>query len=740
MPPPTLVSPAPAPIATAAGEDVVCQCHGIGRARIEALCEDHDVEGIRTLTGAGTSCGGCVPLIGEIAGTQSLAPVILAERTCLDRHHAAFLFRSTCPETRAAFASARSLCCPDVLLERRDGARRVRRSYTVTQITPDGDIELIIRREPNGVMSRWLHDFAPVGTSIGTSDILRMSTPFGGLSVGAAERMVFRAGGIGITPALSWLAWRSEATDGPARCDIAWWARFEPESDLIARLDEAAWRARQAGCAVHLTRIDTTRPGGRPDASFWADWIAHAADTNSDHIHVCGPAGFMDVAAQALDRAGWPRARRSLESFFAAPGAGAGAQETARHRIEVFDAHGDPVICDSFHLRPARDRAEMFHEATAFLRQFYFEEGAEAPFETRLEEVRRAIEATGAYEQTQAEMAWGARVAWRNSARCIGRFFWKSLGVRDRRAVGAPTDAQLAHAVFNEILAHLAEGTNGGDLRATITVFRPDQPALPRIRILNPQVILYAGHRQADGSILGDPKSVQLTDLARALGWQPAGTRFDILPLMIRIGEGVPYLFELPEDAVLEVAMHHPEIASVADLGLKWFAVPAVSDLALDMGGLVYPAAPSNGFYMSTEIGSFNLADPARYDQMDAIAAKLGLDTGEDNPLWRDRAVVELNRMVLHSFRQAGVRIMDHHALSTWFDRFRADEATNGRPVYGHWPWIVPPMSANLSRVWHDSRLKKVILKPNYFYPARDAEISAALALARGLETGTGPS
>ena len=120
-----------------------------------------------------------------------------------------------------------------------------------------------------------------------------------------------------------------------------------------------------------------------------------------------------------------------------------------------------------------------------------------------------------------------------------------------------------------------------------------------------------------------------------------------------------------------------------------------------------------------TEIGSFNLADPRRYDLLPAIAARLGIPTGEDNPLWRDQAVVEANRAVLHSFRKAGVRILDHHTLSDYFLRFQAEEHRQNRPVYGHWPWIVPPMSSNLSDIWHDARLKKVILKPNYFYQPR---------------------
>jgi nitric-oxide synthase len=34
--------------------------------------------------------------------------------------------------------------------------------------------------------------------------------------------------------------------------------------------------------------------------------------------------------------------------------------------------------------------------------------------------------------------------------------------------------------------------------------------------------------------------------------------------------------------------------------------------------------------------------------------------------LWRDRATVELNRAVLHSFDRAGVTITDHHAEAAY--------------------------------------------------------------------------
>jgi len=54
-----------------------------------------------------------------------------------------------------------------------------------------------------------------------------------------------------------------------------------------------------------------------------------------------------------------------------------------------------------------------------------------------------------------------------------------------------------------------------------------------------------------------------------------------------------------------------------ADLNLRWFVVPAVSGMLFDCGGLQFPAAPFNGWYMSTEIGCRNLCDANRYNLLE---------------------------------------------------------------------------------------------------------------------------
>ena len=50
-----------------------------------------------------------------------------------------------------------------------------------------------------------------------------------------------------------------------------------------------------------------------------------------------------------------------------------------------------------------------------------------------------------------------------------------------------------------------------------------------------------------------------------------------------------------------------------AGLGLRWYALPAVSNVMMDMGGMEFPAAPFSGWYMGTEIGR-DLGDVNRYN------------------------------------------------------------------------------------------------------------------------------
>jgi nitric-oxide synthase len=79
----------------------------------------------------------------------------------------------------------------------------------------------------------------------------------------------------------------------------------------------------------------------------------------------------------------------------------------------------------------------------------------------------------------------------------------------------------------------------------------------------------------------------------------------------------------------------------------------------------------------------------------------MGLDTSDEATLWRDRALVELNRAVLHSFSANGVSITDHHTESRRFLIHLEREERAGRRCPADWSWIVPPLSGSQTPVFH---------------------------------------
>ncbi len=302
---------------------------------------------------------------------------------------------------------------------------------------------------------------------------------------------------------------------------------------------------------------------------------------------------------------------------------------------------------------------------------------------------------SGSYRQTLDEICMGARLAWRNHDRCVGRMHWRSLDVIDARS--ASNAAELADACWE----HLRRARHGRTLRCLVTVGPPAEPDRLPFRIISPQLIRYAGYRRPDGSVLGDPANVALTELARKLGWWGAGTAFDVLPVLISTPTEPLRWFDVPRELVGEIHLEHPDFRWFAELGLRWPAIPAVSNMDLEIGGVTYPAAPFNGWYVSTEIGARNLADTDRYDMLPVIAERMGLDTASERTLWRDRALVELNVAVLHSYRQAGVYLVDHHTVARQFVEHVERERAAGRRCPTDWSWINPPMSAALTPTFH---------------------------------------
>ena len=348
----------------------------------------------------------------------------------------------------------------------------------------------------------------------------------------------------------------------------------------------------------------------------------------------------------------------------------------------------------------------VMEEAARFIIDCYTELGITDSISLRLEEIESAIRETGTYEHTFEELVHGARMAWRNSNRCIGRLFWSRLRVLDARDVTSEDE------MYDVLLHHIRYATNGGKIIPAITVFKQHRSEADTARIFNSQLIRYAGYRQGD-KVIGDPESLAFTEMCQSLGWRGRGTQHDILPLVFSMDGKEKILREIPEELVKEVAISHPDY-SFDLLGLRWYAVPFVSEMRLEIGGISYTAAPFNGWYMGTEFGARNLADEHRYNMLPAVAELMGLDTSKPDTLWKDKALVELTYAVLHSFKKTGVTIVDHHTAAKQFKLFEQQEAECGRLATGEWEWLIPPVSPALTHIFHKSYIND-IKKPGYF-------------------------
>ena len=110
---------------------------------------------------------------------------------------------------------------------------------------------------------------------------------------------------------------------------------------------------------------------------------------------------------------------------------------------------------------------DLYIQAEAFIssmQQFESKPADSRKWAQRLLEIRESIETTGSYTHTSEELAFGAKLAWRNSNRCIGRHYWRQLDVFDCRSI---TDASQ---IYKALERHVEQSYNGGSIKSTVSI------------------------------------------------------------------------------------------------------------------------------------------------------------------------------------------------------------------------------------------------------------------------------
>lgn len=201
----------------------------------------------------------------------------------------------------------------------------------------------------------------------------------------------------------------------------------------------------------------------------------------------------------------------------------------------------------------------------------------------------------GTWTQTHQELEFGIRRAWRNARKCIMRSHCEELKLCDLRDITSSAE------MVTELVRGVSEAFNGGLVQPTVFVFPPRKVNARGPMIWNHQILQFAGYKTEDGTVVGDPMSVEVTEAIMDLGWQPPEPkgRWDLLPL-VAIAEGdSPAMIEIPEKLARLVNIRHPTFtAEFERLDLKWVAFPALTRLGFDIGGVQYTAAPFIGWYV----------------------------------------------------------------------------------------------------------------------------------------------
>ena len=193
------------------------------------------------------------------------------------------------------------------------GAGRILRSYSVSR-PPDGDrLRVSVKREPEGVMSRHLHDALDVGADV------EIAGPAGAFVLGGDDGrpLALISAGIGATPVLAML----HALAGRDRRREVWWihgARNGGEHAFRAEVQALLGRLDRARSHVRFSRPEPRDVRGRDfdaDGRITADAIRALGVPVHAEFRLCGPHAFVDEIVRGLRAAGADPTRIQSESF-----------------------------------------------------------------------------------------------------------------------------------------------------------------------------------------------------------------------------------------------------------------------------------------------------------------------------------------------------------------------------------------------------------------------------------------
>lgn len=206
------------------------------------------------------------------------------------------------------------------------GGARMNRSYSISSSPTQREyVELTVRREPRGAVSRHIDDLLKVG------DLIEAGGPVGRFTFDGteADSIVLIGGGVGITPMMSITRYLTERSWAG---DIFFIYTCRAPTDFIFASEVSALQ--RANPKLHVT-VTMTRPEGTdwngPRGRLTRELLAQAVPViAARRVHLCGPPSMTDATRALLNELGVPSDQVKTEAFGAVKPTPAAAGTTAK--------------------------------------------------------------------------------------------------------------------------------------------------------------------------------------------------------------------------------------------------------------------------------------------------------------------------------------------------------------------------------------------------------------------------
>ena len=191
------------------------------------------------------------------------------------------------------------------------GGARMNRSYSISSSPTQREyVELTVRREPRGAVSRHIDDLLKVGDPIEAGGPVGKFT-FSGTE---ADSIVLISGGVGITPMVSITRYLTERS-WPGEIFFIYACRTPADfifADEIAALQRRNPKLRVAVAMSRPEGTDWKGPRGHLTKELLTQTVPNLA---SRRIHLCGPPSMMDSTKAILTELGVPPDQVKTEAF-----------------------------------------------------------------------------------------------------------------------------------------------------------------------------------------------------------------------------------------------------------------------------------------------------------------------------------------------------------------------------------------------------------------------------------------